>query len=67
MGCRWSWHWQWGSILWELVEGHDFGVSPLLPFLCLPLLPFLAVPQKSFLVPAQIPPEEAIAVESAHP
>ena len=28
--------WQWGSILWELVEGHSFWARPLLLFHCPP-------------------------------
>ena len=46
---------------------YAFGALPLHPFLCLSLLPLLAVPQEPQLVPASISPEEATAVESAHP
>ena len=33
-----AWAVEWGSILWELVEGHSFWALPLLLFQCPPQL-----------------------------
>ena len=43
------------------------GLFSCFLFLCLSLLPLLVVPQEPILILASIPPEEAAAVESAHP